>query len=109
MLLAWKENYSENQAFYYFIALTVTYAALSLGYIYFEKYHYIHKQKLGELKTEATKMNLPYRDEYIFNNDLQMEQEIKCKLKDKILNFAHKARSRMEESQGLRPDWKGSG
>ena len=83
MLLAWKENYSENQAFYYFIALTVTYAALSLGYIYFEKYHYIHKQKLGELKTEATKMNLPYRDEYIFNNDLQMEQEIKGKLKDK--------------------------
>ena len=83
MLLAWSENYSENQAFYYFIILSVVYAGLSLGYIYFEKYHYINKQRLGELKTEATKMNLPYRDEYIFNNDLQMEQEIKGKLKDK--------------------------
>ena len=83
MLLAWAENYKENQAFYYFLVLSIAYAGLSLGYIYFENYHYIHKQKLGELKTEATKMNLPYRDEYLFNNDLQMEQEIKGKLKDK--------------------------
>jgi len=28
-------------------------------------------------------LNLPYREEYIFNNDLQVEEEVKGKLKDK--------------------------
>jgi len=83
MLLAWNDNYTANQAFYYFIILSVAYVGLSLGYIYYEKYNYVNMSKLGELKTEVTKMNLPYRDEYIFNNDLQVEDEIRGKLKDK--------------------------
>ena len=82
-LLSWKDNYTANQAFYYYLILGITYAGLSLAYIYFEKFHYIKMQRLGELKTEITKMNLPYREEYIFNNDLQVEEEVKGKLKDK--------------------------
>ena len=82
-LLSWKDNYSANQAFYYYIILGVTYAALSLIYIYFEKFNYIKMQRLGELKTEITKMNLPYRDEYIFNNDINVQEDVKGKLRDK--------------------------
>ena len=82
-LLSWKDNYTENQAFYYYIILGVTYVGLSVAYIYFEKYNFIHMQKLGELKTEITKMNLPYREEYLFNNDLKVEEEAKGKLRDK--------------------------
>ena len=40
-------------------------------------------QKLSELKKEITKLNLPYRDEFIFNNDLQIGEDIKGKMKDK--------------------------
>ena len=83
MLLAWKDNYSNNQAFYYFMILLVLYVGLSLIYFYFEKYHYIKMQRLGELKKEITKINLPYRDEYIFSNDLKLQEEIRGKLKDK--------------------------
>jgi len=82
-LLSWKDNYKNNQAFYYFIVLSVVYVGLSLAYIYFEKYHYIKMQRLSELKKEITKLNLPYRDEFIFNNDLQIGEEIKGKMKDK--------------------------
>ena len=39
-------------------------------YIYFEKSHFIHMEKLGSLKTEVAKINLPYRRDYNFNNDL---------------------------------------
>ena len=83
MLLAWKDNFTANQAFYYYLILSITYAGLSLAYIYFEKLNYVYMQKMGSLKTEITKMNLPYRDEYIFNNDLNVEEEIKGKLNDK--------------------------
>ena len=83
MLLFWKANFSENQAFYYFIATVLAYAGLSLGYIYFEKKHVILKGRLVQLKSEMAKINMPYRDEYIFNNDLNMEEEIKGRLKDK--------------------------
>ena len=82
-LLSWKDNYKNNQAFYYFIVLSAVYVGLSLAYIYFEKYHYIKMQRLSELKKEITKLNLPYRDEFIFNNDLQIGEEIKGKMKDK--------------------------
>ena len=82
-LLLWKDNYSGNQAFYFYLILAITYVGLSLGYIYFEKYHYIKMQRLGQLKKEVTRINMPYRDEYIFNNDLQVDDEIKGKLKDK--------------------------
>ena len=83
MLLAWKDNYTMNQAFYYFIVLVLTYAGLSLAYIYFEKKHFIEMNRLASLKSEVAKINIPYRDEYIFNNDLQLEEEIKGKLKNK--------------------------
>ena len=82
-LLSWKDNYTNNQAFYYHLILSVTYIGLSIIYIYFEKSNYIKVQRLGELKKEITKLNLPYRDEYIFNNDLQIGEEIRGKLKDK--------------------------
>ena len=83
MLLAWKDNYKENQAFYYFIAVVLVYGGLSLGYIYLEKKHFVQMNRLSSLKSEIAKINMPYRDEYIFNNDLQMEEEIKVKLKEK--------------------------
>ena len=81
-LLLWKDNYTDNQAFYFYLVLVITYVGLSLGYIYFEQYHYIKMQRLGQLKREIAKMNAPYRDEYIFNNDLQVDDEIKGKLKE---------------------------
>ena len=34
-------------------------------------------QRLGDLRKEITKLNLPYRDEYIFNNGLQVGEDIK--------------------------------
>ena len=83
MLLAWKDNFKENQALYYFIAIVLVYGGLSLGYIYLEKKHYVQMNRLSSLKSEIAKINMPYRDEYIFNNDLQMEEEIKGKLKEK--------------------------
>ena len=83
MLLFWKENYNKNQAFYYFIAVAAFYVVMSLAYIYFEKNHVVQMQKLASLKTEIAKINMPYRDEYIFNNDLNLEDEIRGKLKDK--------------------------
>jgi len=83
MLLFWGENYTNNQAFYYFIVLVALYAGLSLAYIYIEKKHVIEMERLGSLKSEVAKINMPYRDEYIFNNDLNLENEIKGKLKDK--------------------------
>ena len=83
MLLFWKDNFTENQAFYYFIACVLAYASLSLGYIYFEKKHVVQMSRLLQIKGEVAKINLPYRDEYIFNNDLNMEEEVKGKLKDK--------------------------
>ena len=82
-LLSWSDNYKENQAFYFFVVLGIAYAGLSLVYIYFEKYYYVNKQRMNELKKEIAKINLPYRDEYIFNNDLQIEEEIQGKFKDK--------------------------
>ena len=57
-LLLWKDNYSGNQAFYFYLILAITYAGLSLGYIYFEKYHYIKMQRLGQLKKEVTRINM---------------------------------------------------
>ena len=83
MLLLWGENYTNNQAFYYFIVLVALYAGLSLAYIYIEKKHVIEMERLGSLKSEVAKINMPYRDEYIFNNDLNLDNEIKGKLKDK--------------------------
>ena len=83
MLLMWSPNYDENQAFYYYIAAVACYAILSLSYIYFEKKHVIETERLGALKSEIAQINMPYRDEYIFNNDLDIEEEIKGKLKDK--------------------------
>ena len=83
MLLFWKENYNKNQAFYYFIAVAAFYVVMSLAYIYFEKNHVVQMEKLASLKTEIAKINMPYRDEYIFNNDLNLEDEIRGKLKDK--------------------------
>ena len=83
MLLFWKENYNKNQAFYYFIALLIFYASMSLGYIYFEKKHFIEMKKIGSLTTEVAKINIPYRNEYIFNNDLKLLEETKGKLRKK--------------------------
>ena len=83
MLLFWKDNYTNNQAFYYFIILVAIYLGLSFGYIYFEKRYFIEMKKLGSLKSEIAKINIPYRDEYIFNNDLKLLEEIKGKLKNK--------------------------
>ena len=83
MLLFWKENYDLNQAFYYFIAIVAFYVGLSLGYIYHEKKHVIQMERLKSIKSEVAKINMPYRDEYIFNNDLNLEEEIRGKLKDK--------------------------
>ncbi len=40
-------------------------------------------EKLGSLKTEVAKINLPYRRDYNFNNDLNLEDDIKGRLKDK--------------------------
>ena len=82
-LLSWKDNYKNNQAFYYFVLLSVLYAGLSIVYIYFEKYHYINMQRLVELRKEVTKLNLPYRDEYLFNNDLYLKDEVAGKMKEK--------------------------
>ena len=82
-LLSWSDNYTDNQAFYFFVVVGITYAGLSLAYIYFEKYNFVSKQRMNELKKEITKMNLPYREDYIFNNDLKMGEEVKGKLKDK--------------------------
>ena len=83
MLLMWNPNYDQNQAFYFFIAAVAVYAFLSLAYIYFEKKHVIEMERLGPIKSEMAKINIPYRDEYIFNNDLNIEEEIKGRLKDK--------------------------
>jgi hypothetical protein len=83
MLLFWKDNYDNNPAFFYFLANVTFYIALSLIYIYFEKKFFIESEKLGTLKTEIAKINLPYRDEYIFNNDLNLNDEIRGHLKDK--------------------------
>ena len=82
-ILSWKANYKNNHAFYYFVMLSAVYVGLSLIYIYFEKYHYVNMQRLGELRKEITKLNLPYRDEYIFNNDLQVGEDIKGKMNNK--------------------------
>ena len=82
-LLAWKDNYTNNQAFYYFLVLIIIDIGLSLIYIYFEKYHYINMQNLRKLKSEITKINIPYRDDYAFNNELKLVEEIKGKLKYK--------------------------
>ena len=82
-LFSWKDNYKNNQAFYYFLISSILCVGLSLIYIYFEKYNFIRMQRLSELKKEITKLNLPYRDEYLFNNDLMIQDEIKTKFKDK--------------------------
>ena len=82
MLLFWKDNYISNQAFYYFIILIATYAGLSFGYLYFEKKHFIEMNKLSCLKSEMAKINIPYRDEYIFTKDLKLMEEIRGKLKE---------------------------
>ena len=82
-LLSWKDNYKNNQAFYYFMISGIICIGLSLGYIYFEKAYYVKMQRLSELRKEITRLNLPYRDEYIFNNDLGINDEIRGKLKDK--------------------------
>ena len=39
MLLNWKDNYKNNQAFYYYLVLGITYIGLSVAYIYFEKFN----------------------------------------------------------------------
>jgi hypothetical protein len=83
MLFFWGENFSGNQALYYFIALVAVYLILSLSYIYPEKKYVVEMEKLGSIKSEVAKINMPYRDEYIFNNDLNLEDEIRGKLKDK--------------------------
>ena len=83
MLFFWGENYDGNQALYYFIALVAVYLILSLSYIYPEKKYVVQMEKLGSIKSEVAKINMPYREEYIFNNDLNLEDEIRGKLKDK--------------------------
>ena len=82
-LFIWKDNYDNNQAFFYHLILFIIYICISLGYIYFEKINFIKMQRLSELKKEITKINLPYREEYIFNNDLMINDEIRFKFKDK--------------------------
>ena len=81
MLLFWKDNYTNNQAFYYFIAVVSFYIGISLAYIYFEKRHVVQMSKLSSMRTEIAKINIPYRDEYIFNNDLNLKRRNKRKIK----------------------------
>ncbi len=40
-------------------------------------------QKLRKLKAEKTRINIPYRDDYAFNNELKLVEEIKGKIKYK--------------------------
>ena len=82
-LFKWKDNYKENYAFYYHLIIIMTYFILSISYFYFEKYNYIKKQTKAQLKGEIAKMNLPYIEEYVFENDLRLKDDIKSKLNKK--------------------------
>ena len=82
-LLSWKDNYSENYAFYYHLIIIIIYLSLTIVYFYIEKYNYTKMQTVAQLKREITKMNLPYRDEYVFDSDLILTHDIKDRLKGK--------------------------
>ena len=82
-LLYWSENYKENYAFYYHIIIVIIYVLLSLVYVYIEKSYYTKMQTLSLLKSEIAKMNLPYKNEYLFDNELLITEDIKSKMAGK--------------------------
>ena len=82
-LLLWHDNYKDNFAFYYHIIIVVLYILLSIIYIYIEKLYHSKMQTLSLLKSEIAKMNLPYKDEYLFDTDILIKEDIKSKLTGK--------------------------
>ena len=80
-ILSWKDNYTNNFIFYYFIILFAIYLVLSITYYFLEKKNFAKKQRNAELKAEIARINLPYRGDYIFNADLLMDEYTKSKLK----------------------------
>ena len=82
-LLTWKPNYNGNFSFYFHLVLLIIYFVLSIAYYYIEKYNFAKMQSLPLLRKEIAKMNLPYREEYVFDSDLLLEDNIKTKLTGK--------------------------
>ncbi len=81
-LLLWSPNYSGNPAFYFYVIMVSFYFLMIIAYVFIERNFVTKMARMDNLKTEVARLNMPYREEYIFNNDLQIEQEMKTILSE---------------------------
>ena len=80
MLFAFGDNYDYNPAFLFAIVFIVLYFVLIIIYTMIEKCVNQKEQLLNYLKQSIIRINLPYRDSYEFEDNLQLSPEIRQRL-----------------------------